>query len=151
MKQHRLLTMGEFFCRRASTHQRTGGRATRAGRIGRLPPAVVVVLVLASSVWANGSPPADTFDAAVAVAWFDLLYDVVKTENLSPPVAARTYGIASVTLYEAIVPGAPARQSLVGQLNDLASLPQPQQHKKYHWPTVANSALATMLRQLFPS
>jgi len=41
--------------------------------------------------------------------------------------------------------------SLVGQLNDLTSLPQPQPHKKYHWPTVANSALATILRQLFPN
>src|SRR5206468_3206394 len=90
-------------------------------------------------------------EAAVAIKWFDLLYDIVKAENLSPPVAARTYSIASVTLYEAIIPGSPHHTSLVGQLNDLASLPQPRRHKKYHWPTIANSALATILRQLFPS
>jgi PAP2 superfamily len=116
-----------------------------------LPLAVTFLLVLVPAVWARRSPPADQFNADVAVAWFDLLYDVVKTENLSPPVAARIYGIASVTLYEAIVPGSPHHLSLVGQLNDLASLPQPKQHKKYHWPMVANSALAMVLRQLFPS
>ena len=65
-------------------------------------------------------------------------------------MAAWVNGIASVTLYEAIVPRFPGHQLLVGQLNDLPSLPQPQGHEKYHWPTVANTALATSLRHLFP-
>ena len=116
-----------------------------------LPLAVALLLIFAPSVWAKGSAPVDKFNAEVAVTWFDLLYDVVKAENLSPPVAARAYGIAGVTLYEAIVPSSPYHTSLVGQLNNLSSLPQPQRHKKYHWPTVANSALATVLRQLFPN
>ena len=101
------------------------------------------------SVWAQSS--ANTSDAEVAVAWFDLLYDIVRAESLSPPVAARTYGIASITLYEAIVPGSRHHQSLVGQLNALSFLPQPERHKSYHWPAVANGALATILRHLFPS
>lgn len=55
--------------------------------------------------------------------WFDLLYDVVKTEQSSPPVASRIYGIAAVALYEAIVPGSLENRSLVGQLNALSPVP----------------------------
>lgn len=87
--------------------------------------------------------------AAVAVAWFDLLYERVKAERLSPPVAARTYGIAGVALYEAVVPGMPENRSLAGQLNDLAHMPPPRHGLRHDWPLVANSALATTLRQLF--
>jgi PAP2 superfamily len=110
---------------------------------------LALLLMLDPSAWAKNS--ANTVDAEVAVAWFDLLYDIVKAESLSPPVAARAYGIASITLYEAIVPGSRHHQSLVGQLNELSILPPPERHKSYHWPAVANSALATSLRHLFPS
>jgi hypothetical protein len=114
---------------------------------------VTLLLILVPSVEARKGKPqnADKLDAAVAVAWFDLLYDTVKAENFSPPVAARTYGIASVTLYEAVVSGSPRHNSLVDQLNDLSSVPQPRKNKKYHWPTVVNYALGASLRQLFPN
>jgi hypothetical protein len=39
----------------------------------------------------------------------------------------------------------------VGQLNGLVSVPQPKQREKYHWPTVANAALAHTIRDLLPS
>ena len=42
-------------------------------------------------------------------------------------------------------------RSLVGQLNGLASAPQPKKHGNYHWPTVANAALARTIRGIFPS
>jgi hypothetical protein len=96
-------------------------------------------------------PSADTLPADIAVAWFELLYDVVRAENVSPPQAARLYGFAAVTLYEAIVPGSSTHRSLVGQLNELATLPQPKRLRQYHWPTVANSALASIIRTLFPA
>ena len=64
-------------------------------------------------------------------------------------MAARAFAYASVTLYESIVPGMPEYQSLVGQLNGLTALPQPDASQRYHWPTVANSALASMTRALF--
>src|SRR5437899_1476751 len=75
-------------------------------------------LLIASSAWtqeANHLQATDDFPSDVASVWFDLLYDVVKTEALSPPVASRIYGIAAVTLYEAIVPGGREHRSLVGQ------------------------------------
>lgn len=89
-------------------------------------------------------------DALVATAWFDLyLYLIQQTEGFTPPVASRTLGYAGVTLYEAVVPGMPGYQSLVGQLNELTALPQPDPKQRYVWPAVANSALASLARELF--
>jgi hypothetical protein len=48
------------------------------------------------------------------------------------------------------VPGSRAHRSLVGQLNALTSVPQPTPHRPYHWPTVANTALAAAIRALLP-
>ena len=97
------------------------------------------------------SPPTESFPATVAVAWFDLLYDVVKAEHVTPPQAARIYGLAAVALYEAIAPGSFTHRSLVGQLNELVAVPQPERFRRHHWPTVANSALSSMIRTLFPA
>jgi hypothetical protein len=115
---------------------------------------VVSLWLVTLSAWAGvdqRQKAADTFPSDVASMWFDLLYDVVKTEQLSPPVASRLYGIAAVTLYEAVVPGSLEHRSLVGQLNDLTAVPQPQPHTPYHWPTVAHSALARAVCGLFPN
>jgi len=89
-------------------------------------------------------------DALVATAWFDLYLHLIQTtEGFTPPVAARALGYAGIALYEAIVPGLPNQLSLVGQLNGLTALPQPAAMQIYHWPSVANSALAYLTRELF--
>ncbi len=87
----------------------------------------------------------------MAVVWFDTLYDVVKSEATAFPEASRIYGVSAVALYEAVVPGTLDHRSLVGQLDGLASVPQPTEDQTYHWPTVANAALARTIRGLFPS
>jgi hypothetical protein len=97
------------------------------------------------------SQPPDRFNSEVASVWFDTLYDLVKTEQITPPVASRIYGVVAVALYEAIVPGSLQHRSLVGQLNELVAVPQPVPRKRYHWPTVANAALARTIRGLFPT
>jgi len=114
----------------------------------------VALLAVAPTAWAGqdqSKRPADAYPSAVASAWFDTLYDVVKTEKTAPPPASRIYGIASVALYESIVGGSMGNRSLVGQLNELGPLPAPKPEKKYHWPTVANRALATVIRGLYPT
>jgi hypothetical protein len=89
------------------------------------------------------------FDSEVITAWFDLFLDITATERLTPPVASRAFAYQGVALYEAVVPGLGTHQSLVGQLNGLVSVPQPLSGAGYHWPTVANAALATVARQLY--
>lgn len=95
---------------------------------------------------------ATDYSAEVATAWFDLQLKLVQsTPGFSPPVASRVFGYTGVTLYEAVVPGMPNYRSLAGQLNKLGQMPQPSSAEQYHWPTVANSALATITRLLFPT
>jgi len=114
-----------------------------------LPLALVATLLAtAPMAWAKEGL-ADSFPSDVASVWFDLLYDVVRSEGTPPPPASRIYGITAVGLYESIVSGTEENKSLVGQLNDLSELPQAK--KKYHWPTVANAALAQTIRGIFTS
>jgi membrane-associated phospholipid phosphatase len=113
---------------------------------------LIALMLVVPSAWADTPPPpADDEPSDVATVWFDTLYDVVKSEAVGFPVAARIYGVSAVALYEAIVPGTRAHRSLVGQLDGLASVPQPAEDRTYHWPTVANAALARTIRGLFPS
>jgi membrane-associated phospholipid phosphatase len=113
---------------------------------------VFALWLVAPSTWADRRmEPADSYPSDVAFVWFDTLYDVIKAEATAPPPAARIYGVAAVALYEAIVPGALHHRSLAGQLHALAPVPQPKKHRKYHWPAVANAALARTIRSLFPS
>lgn len=94
--------------------------------------------------------PTGQYNAAVALAWFDLQLKLVKeTPGFSPPVASRAFAYAGVTLYEAVAPGMPAYQSLAGQLNGLVAWPQAAPGPMQHWPAVANSALAAITRLLF--
>jgi membrane-associated phospholipid phosphatase len=92
----------------------------------------------------------DDIPSEVASVWFDQLYDLVTTERITAPPASRLYGLAAVILYEAVVPGSREHRSLVGQLHALAAVPQPTAHQPYHWPTVANTALAAAIRGLLP-
>jgi hypothetical protein len=90
--------------------------------------------------------------ANVAQDWFLLSLQLAQqTPGFSPPVAARALAYMGLALYESVVPGMPGYQSLAGQLNELDSLPWAQPDEPLHWPTVANAALATMVRMMFPT
>jgi PAP2 superfamily len=96
-------------------------------------------------------PPASAYSAKVPAAWFDLALTLVRTTpGFSPPVASRALGYAGVALHEALLPGLPSRRSLAGRLNGLTPV-RPPADRAYHWPTVASSALAAILRLLFPT
>jgi hypothetical protein len=124
------------------------------GRKHQLALATALLFVTAWA-WADRDPLekhlADQFPSDVASTWFEKVYDVVKAENTTPPPASRIYGITAVALYEAIVLGTEKYRTLVGQLNDLMSVPQPKKQKQYHWPTVANTVLAHTIRGLYPT
>ena len=99
-----------------------------------------------------GGKPADQYTSDVATKWASLQLKLTKTTaGFTPPVASRAYGYASVTLYEAVVPGIATRKSLVNQLQGLTSLPQVEPNQTYNWALSANAAEATMLRNLYPT
>lgn len=124
-------------------------------------------ILLLGLLWAmpgcsNDSNPASppvvgNSPSTAATSWFDLAYNVVKVASLPPPQASRIYGYAGVTLYEAMVPGMPGYKSLVGQVNGLTALSRTTAAyasaavDEFNWPLVANSAMATVLRNFFAS
>jgi hypothetical protein len=122
-------------------------------RLGVLLAALVICsTVLGACRPVTASTPAAAHTADVATAWFDLALELVRaTPGYTPPVASRALGYMGVTLYEAILPGMTGYQSLAGQLNELEKMPAIDPAQTYHWPAAANSALAALLRELFPT
>jgi hypothetical protein len=138
-----------------------GGRQSKAGPLTRR------ALLIRASATAGGAlsvgafggdhasattwPPTSAYSGDVPAAWFDLALDLVRTTpGFSPPVASRAFGYTGVALYQAVVPGIRGRRSLAGDLNGLTEAPRPAR-LAHHWPTVASSALASILRALFPT
>jgi hypothetical protein len=94
--------------------------------------------------------PANKFSAEVATKWADLQLLLTKTTaGYTPPVASRAYGLAGLTMYEAVVGGLPSNQSLAGQLSALTTLPKSESGKDYNWALSANAAEATLFRSLY--
>jgi hypothetical protein len=95
-----------------------------------------------------------TFSSEVVVSWLNMQLQMVKV-----PMPAGTAGQATdrcqaycgIALYESVVPGMPAYQSLSGQLTDFPEMPSTEPGKAYHWAASANAALAEMNRRLFPA
>lgn len=98
------------------------------------------------------SKPATAYSSNVATEWFSLALQLTQqTSGFSPPVASRALAYMGLTLYESVQNGIPDSQSLAGQLNELQSLPLTQSDEALHWPTVANAALATMTKMMYPN
>lgn len=98
----------------------------------------------------TGGKAADQYSSEVATQWANLQLKLTKiTPGFTPPVAARAFGYAGLTMYEAVVPGSATRQSLAGQLQGLSILPQAEAGKTYNWALSANAAEGAILRNLF--
>ncbi|MFN8420981.1 MAG: vanadium-dependent haloperoxidase [Anaerolineae bacterium] len=91
------------------------------------------------------SKPTDEYSADFAIEWMQLLYDRIMVEGINPPAAARIYGYAGVTLYQAVLPGMPINNTLAGQLNGLNDLPLPDAKLEYDWSLSADAALALVI------
>jgi len=87
------------------------------------------------------------YNSDVVVSWFNLIKVLTtETAGYTPPVAARAFGYTGVALYESVQVGATNKQSLSGTLNALNLESAFQEGSEYHWPTVANTTLATMTK-----
>lgn len=94
-----------------------------------------------------------TFSADVAIRWMNMqVWQMYKYPGIIGNVAySRHYAYSGIALYEAVVPGMPAYQSIASQLNGLTGLPKTKPGAGYHWAASANAALAYMNKKLFPS
>ena len=127
---------------------------TRRDFVARLGGAAVGLaaagLPAAPALAGRAGENTDGVAAAVPTAWFDLSLDLVRSAaGFSPPVAARAFAYAGLTLYEAVVPGMPGYRSLEHLFGDL-ELPRAG-NGRHDWPTTANAALASIFRRLIPT
>lgn len=87
-------------------------------------------------------------DAAVAASWYDLELKLIReTNGFTPPMASRAIAFTGITLYESVVWGANDAASLKGLHYALV----PEKGKKYNWTIAANSAMAVIVKNMFPN
>jgi len=93
-----------------------------------------------------------TYNSDAAQKWQDLQLNFLRTPTTANPFGRhghRYFAYCGIALYEAVVNGMPAYQSLQGQLKDMPVMPNAEPGKAYHWPTCANAALAYMNKHFF--
>ena len=94
-----------------------------------------------------------TFSSDVVFKWIDLNRRILLTTTRTAAGIRvnREFAYTGIALYESVVPGMPAYQSLSSQLNQMPQMPSTQPGLAYYWPACANTALATMNRFFFPT
>lgn len=76
---------------------------------------------------------------------------IKTTAGFTPPVASRALGYTGVTLFESLVGGMKKYGSLQSNLGYAYYLPEIDPGAEYHWPSVANAAMKTIVNNLFPN
>src|SRR6187551_2887614 len=83
-----------------------------------------------------------TFSSEVVLKWMDMQLRVIRTTaGMPPPTNSRFFAYSGIALYESVVNGMPAYQSLSDQLTALPEMPQTSPGAAYHWAACANAAL----------
>ena len=105
----------------------------------------VVALLLLWALPAQAAAPEDVLDG-----WYRLTLNLVRhTATYSPPVASRAFAYVGITAYEATASGNDHLQTLVGQLNELKTLPKRDAGKAYDEAVVLNAALDAAMNDFF--
>ena len=82
--------------------------------------------------------PTPLISNRLATDYYEFVNKVMQTIGIQPTELSRVFGYMGLTLYESLVPGMPACNSLVGQLNGLNKLPSPIRNNHIvgkWWPT----------------
>jgi len=93
-----------------------------------------------------------TFSSDVVIQWLNLDLNLLRLPlpaGTAVQGGERILAYSGIALYEAVVNGMPAYQSLKGQLTAFPLMPTTEPGKAYHWAASANAALAEVTRYLF--
>jgi len=95
----------------------------------------------------------NTYSSDVVLKWINLNNRILlTTSRVAPGVKVnREFAYTGIALYESVVRGMPAYQSLSSQLNQMPEMPFTEPGMAYHWPACANATLAAMNRFFFPT
>ena len=95
-----------------------------------------------------------TFSSEVITKWLDMqleMFRIPLPAGTGTQSSDRAMAYSGIALYEAVVNGMPAYQSLENQLAAFPDMPNTEPGKAYHWGASANAALAEISRRLFPT
>ena len=119
------------------------------------PSASTEEFLAASNAKQNGHlKQTKTFSSDVVTSWLGLqltMFRIPLPPGTGSQATDRAQAYCGIALYEAVVQGMPAYQTLYGQLTDFPKMPSTEPGKAYHWGASANAALAEMYRRLFPT
>lgn len=95
----------------------------------------------------------NTFSSEVVQKWinFDLRLLRANPNSLNNFIMMQHWAYSSIALYEAVLPGMPAYQTLSGQLDQMPVMPATVSGFAYHWPSSANAVFAAMIRNFYPA
>ncbi len=88
------------------------------------------------------------YNNQAAQDWMQLGYEMVKTNFLFGPHAARTYGYLGLTTWESVYNGIPDAKSMAGQINDFPEAAGIDKSKVYDWGIVLCTAMKTVIPEL---
>jgi hypothetical protein len=93
------------------------------------------------------------YSSDVVFKWMNMQLRLMQTSSpfIGGLPVSRVSGYTGIALYESVVPGMPAYQSLSGQLNQFPQMPKTEPGFAYYWPGNANAAMAAMTRSFFPT
>lgn len=103
---------------------------------------------------AHGQEQTKAYSAEVAIKWMAMQVHQMRNypaNTIGNVAFSRHYAYSGIALYEAVVPGMSAYQSIAAQLNGLTGLPQTVPAYAYHWAATANAALAYINKKMFPN
>ncbi len=85
-----------------------------------------------------------------AVQWGEMTLRILKnTPKGSPTYNSRSLGYMGIAMYECVVYANKDKKSMVGQVNGLMSLPQPEAGAKYNWVIALNAGQSYLLKKLY--
>jgi len=122
-------------------------------KIGPKLLAILSVLFLFQTC-SNDDPdpqPISETQKTLPAHWADVTLRTIQfTFPNSPTYTSRSLGYIGLTMYESVVHGRATMKSMVGQVNGLASLPEPDLSKEYNWSLSLNAGQASILKSLYP-
>jgi len=91
------------------------------------------------------------YSSDILFRWINFQLSIYRATGVAGPTAARLLAYTGLGVYESVVAGMPAYQSLSGQVTDLSGLPKTQPGYAYHWDESLNAALDSITRAIFPA
>lgn len=109
-----------------------------------------ILVILVWNLGCTGFNRTPLSEDKAAVEWGRMATHITRhTPSNSPTFASRAFGYIGLCMYEAVVNGYPAYNSMAGQLNGLETLPQPRSGQTYSWVLAMNAAQASILKSIY--